>query len=1082
SNQEDVTGVWDANYVMVHHLEETLAPDAGYWSKYEGNPILTGAKDAFGSTFYDNDTSVYHYYCSWESILHYNSTDGKNWTAAGTALTATEPWEGGLVGVPFVWKEDGIWYMLYRGGSPRSIGLANSTDAVNWVKYEGNPVLTEATWAGGVQPWGVIKVDSTYYLWYGDVSGTDRRVGLATSTNLKVWTKDANNPIFSGGRFTPFPFKHDGYYYLLIPHYTSGTDYSEIELWRDVNPTFYDGERVYLGVAINYGPTVWDDHDQCTPCVLTDTIYRDTCNVTNDELWTYYSGEHGGAWQTGLSIEANITEAIAKVGTTAFSHFDSTVNSNDGLVYGGLNMDIVGQINGADEFDGSDDYVDCGNADNLNIQGPFTIEAWVTSSIVFGTTGDYHSIVAKNSMFDNGFGIDVYERSDAPYLEAWTRDGGYNFLRYNIAGTWTVDTFYHVVATFDGSILTLYVNGVEAIDGAASNPGDTSMDSMYIGGSAGLSASDGRWPGIIDEVRVSNMSRSPCWISTEYNNQHNPSTFYTVGLEETPGTPNTPPIANDLVITPPAPYTTDDLVGTYTYYDADGDPESGTEIKWYKDDVLQSDYNDQNTVLSTSTAPGEVWYFTVRPSDGTDFGELEISVPAIIRTDPGTYIFADGFEDGVPGNWDSRHRSGGTITQSSAQAHHESYSAMADVTSANGYGVVSKTFSPLLSTAHMRCYVYFTAFPATNNQTCFLRSSGDLGNWPQATIAAATVYNDDGTVKWAMVYEDSGDYRAIADTPLPQLNTWYCVEIKTLVDGASGEACMDVNGVEIISRTGLDNDAYGDIEFCVVGSTALPLGTNGISTCYVDCVAVADTYIGTEEAPPPDVNPPTYSNVGVNATIAGQLCLFHAKWTDDTELSGFIFSTNNTGVWVDDDWTPLSSTSDWSNVTKILNPTPGVIVEYQFRCYDTSNNEQSTPIYSLRTQIPVEMLFSISSNSTVSDIAFNAASKEITFILEGPSGTTGHMSIFLSDRLVSDLTGLAVYLDGEEQAYTTIATEDGWNIQFTYQHSQHTVRIVLSSALPTPFTEPAKLIIGTLITTVTSFALLALSRKKKTKK
>ncbi|UCE96691.1 MAG: DUF2341 domain-containing protein, partial [Candidatus Bathyarchaeota archaeon] len=36
SNQEDVTGVWDANYVMVHHLEETLAPDAGYWSKYEG--------------------------------------------------------------------------------------------------------------------------------------------------------------------------------------------------------------------------------------------------------------------------------------------------------------------------------------------------------------------------------------------------------------------------------------------------------------------------------------------------------------------------------------------------------------------------------------------------------------------------------------------------------------------------------------------------------------------------------------------------------------------------------------------------------------------------------------------------------------------------------------------------------------------------------------------------------------------------------------------------------------------------------------------------------------------------------------
>jgi len=90
-------------------------------------------------------------------------------------------------------------------------------------------------------------------------------------------------------------------------------------------------------------------------------------------------------------------------------------------------------------------------------------------------------------------------------------------------------------------------------------------------------------------------------------------------------TPNTPPEASNLVITPSSPRTTDDLVGTYDYYDADGDTESGSEIRWYKDGLLQAAYNDTLTVLSNATSLGEEWYFTVKPSDGQDFGTLETS-------------------------------------------------------------------------------------------------------------------------------------------------------------------------------------------------------------------------------------------------------------------------------------------------------------------------------------------------------------------------------------------------------------------------------------------------------------------------
>jgi hypothetical protein len=37
--------------------------------------------------------------------------------------------------------------------------------------------------------------------------------------------------------------------------------------------------------------------------------------------------------------------------------------------------------------------------------------------------------------------------------------------------------------------------------------------------------------GLLDEVRISKTARSAGWIATEYNNQSNPSSFYTVAAQ-----------------------------------------------------------------------------------------------------------------------------------------------------------------------------------------------------------------------------------------------------------------------------------------------------------------------------------------------------------------------------------------------------------------------------------------------------------------------------------------------------------------------------------------------------------------------
>jgi len=339
-----------------------------------------------------------------------------------------------------------------------------------------------------------------------------------------------------------------------------------------------------------------------------------------------------------------------------------------------------------------------------------------------------------------------------------------------------------------------------------------------------------------------------------------------------------------------------------------------------------------------------------------------------------------------------------------------------------------------------------------------------------------------------------------------------------------------------------------------------------------------------------DTTLPTYSDVGTNTTEADQPCLFHAKWTDDMGLSGYIFSTNNTGTWTNDTWTPLSGVSDWSNVTKTLDSTVGARVEYMFYCNDTSDNLGSTTIQSLIVTEPIiwynselsllvssspalvgykvnvvgrlsydggsgipnapvelyysgtggeswnfitstttnpdgsysmtwftmytgnynfkavytgdensriigdeavvnliitdieEQIFSVSSNSTVSNLVFNSTAREITFNVTGTSGTTGYLDIFLSKNLVPDTNDLIIYFDGVEMSYEVLSVDDVWFIHLTYDHSTHTLKIVLSSASPTyAFTE--QLVIVS-ITTALAIAVmsLALFRKKKIRK
>lgn len=104
---------------------------------------------------------------------------------------------------------------------------------------------------------------------------------------------------------------------------------------------------------------------------------------------------------------------------------------------------------------------------------------------------------------------------------------------------------------------------------------------------------------------------------------------------------NDPPVATAVVLSPAEPLRNENLIATYTYSDVDGDAESGTTIRWFRNGLLQSAFNDLATIPNASTVENEVWFFRVAPRDGNLSGATVESNSVSIRPVADLQIFID---------------------------------------------------------------------------------------------------------------------------------------------------------------------------------------------------------------------------------------------------------------------------------------------------------------------------------------------------------------------------------------------------------------------------------------------------------
>ena len=100
---------------------------------------------------------------------------------------------------------------------------------------------------------------------------------------------------------------------------------------------------------------------------------------------------------------------------------------------------------------------------------------------------------------------------------------------------------------------------------------------------------------------------------------------------EDSGSTNTPPEASSVWFVPSEPTKATGLAMDYTYYDADGDSEQGTQIRWKLDGNNVGDLDDQTSVSQTWLAKGQQWTCTITVKDGTDQGEPVTIGPVTIN-------------------------------------------------------------------------------------------------------------------------------------------------------------------------------------------------------------------------------------------------------------------------------------------------------------------------------------------------------------------------------------------------------------------------------------------------------------------
>jgi len=180
---------------------------------------------------------------------------------------------------------------------------------------------------------------------------------------------------------------------------------------------------------------------------------------------------------------------------------DQSGQNNHGTAFGTLRYG-PGKIGNAIGFDAATGYINTGSAASLNPPNAMTVATWVKPSGFDGTGTGQRTLIERRQYGSQ----DSYQLSLSPSGSA--TPGRIHFSVWTVNGQKSVDsvttaplnTWTHVTATYDGTMLRLYTNGVQEAQTAATGAITASSINTIIG--TGNQGTINFYKGEMDEVRI----------------------------------------------------------------------------------------------------------------------------------------------------------------------------------------------------------------------------------------------------------------------------------------------------------------------------------------------------------------------------------------------------------------------------------------------------------------------------------------------------------------------------------------------------------------------------------------------------
>jgi len=308
---------------------------------------------------------------------------------------------------------------------------------------------------------------------------------------------------------------------VLISLTSSNFDFSKVKsLGQDIR--FIDDDD---STKLDYEIEEWDDGgEQATVWVKVPQI--DGSSDT-DFIYIYYGDNSAGDEQNSTGVWSNSFSHVIHLNEDSSPVQDSTSNNNDGNVTR-ADYTASGKFSGAYEFES-------GNFEKINLgtsgfsRANSTVSAWTRYDGPADYSAKWYGIFSQGSFWCGSRNLFSMKSKDDDFGYK-TRYDSYNNCNVHADAISTepapIGVWKYVTYSWDNTAneYLIYLDGVEIARDDITNPSTLSTGGIRIG--ALYFTGSYTWDGLIDEFRISSVTRSPDWIAFEYCNTNQSCMIY----------------------------------------------------------------------------------------------------------------------------------------------------------------------------------------------------------------------------------------------------------------------------------------------------------------------------------------------------------------------------------------------------------------------------------------------------------------------------------------------------------------------------------------------------------------------------